>query len=138
MARVGDPVESLMAIDAVRALYVFDPDGKLVISRERGFQGTPEVLQRLARFVSQPTSSSHEVSEVVVFYRGAILFFRFLGERAVAVVANSQVTASLLRVTLEVLEHEWRAAGLQRVFPSPKGSGAGAGMLGKIFGKRRP
>jgi hypothetical protein len=131
-------MESVMAIESVRAGYVFGPDGKLIARREKGFEGTPAVLQRLGRFVSQGRISKQGVSEVVVFYRRAVLFFRFLGERAVAIVAGPQVSASLLRVTLEVLEHDWRAVGLERVFPSPKNSGAGAGILGRILGKKRP
>ncbi len=133
-----DPFERILSIESVRAAYLFGPTGDILDKRERGAQKTSLPLKRWGAIALDLASKGREISEVILFYPRFSIMCRALGERALLLVADPHAVPSLLRVTLDVVEHEWRTRGIERLFPARTGKGGRTGPLGRIFGRRRP
>ena len=151
MAAQESPLAELAATDGVRMVCVFAPDGSLLSSIPKAMENTPwiEFLQTLS---GHPCLSWPELKEMALFYPNSLVIWRRIGEnrtlsdgsshlgealyRNIFLVAEPATSLSLLRVSLDVKEHGWRALGIHRVFPSSAGKGSEGGILSKLF--RRP
>jgi hypothetical protein len=138
MGQLKDPFEKILAIESVRAAYVYGPTGELLDKRETGSKGSSFPLKRWGAIATELANKGREISEVILFYPRLSILFRSLGDRALVLVADARAVPSLLRVTVDVVEHEWRARGIERLFPTGEGGGGAAGALGRFFGRRKP
>jgi hypothetical protein len=75
------------------------------------------------------------VTEFILFYPKEILFFRVMDRRVLLLVADGKTNPSLLRVAVDIAEHEWRDKGLNKLFPMGKRDSMRSGVFRRIFGK---
>lgn len=151
MAAKESPLSELAETNGVRVVCVLGPDGRIlscVWGREEG-SGWIEFLQAWS---GHPCLSRPELKEVALFYPNSLVVWRRIegaknpGEgssqsvqgpyRHVMLVADPASSLSLLRVSLDVQEHGWRALGIEKVFPLSGEKGSEGGLLSKLF--RRP
>ncbi len=138
MGQSKDPFEKILSIESVRAMYVYGPAGDILDRRERESQKASLPLKRWGAIAEELAGKGREISELILFYAKFCILFRSLGGRALVLVADPKAVPSLLRVTVDVVEHDWRARGIERLFPTKEGGGQGGGALSRIFGRRKP
>jgi hypothetical protein len=136
MGAARDPFERILAIPSVRASYVLTRTGDVVAKRERGGPGEPQDLDRLGKLAKEMIGTGQEIAELALFYAKTLVLIRAVGPRVVVLISAPETALSLLRVTMDVVGHEWSAQGMERLFPWKKGSEEGAGRWGRLFGKR--
>jgi hypothetical protein len=112
-----DPFGKIFVLDSVLAAYVFSRSGKLIAAREERFNGVPSNLVKLGGFSRDLANAGNETSELILQYSHGMLFFRIIDGRVLVLVAGPRTVLSLLRMTVEVIEHEWRSRGVERLFP---------------------
>lgn len=133
---MDNSLNQIMNVEAVFASYVYSSSGEMITMTERGSAGDRPQPPELGKLVKHIAGYSRKLTEATLFYPRSIVLLRIIGERVLVIVADSEVNASLLRVTLDVAEHEWREEGLSRVFPMGKERKSGSARWSRIFGKR--
>lgn len=152
MAAKESPLSELAATDGVRMVCVYGPEGRLLSCLPSAKEDSPW-MEFFELWSAHPCLDRPELKEAAVFYPNSLVLWRRIDEtrnpsegqsdlgkasyRNLFLVAEPGASLSLLRVSLDVKEHGWRALGIQRVFPSSGGKGSeGGGILSKLF--RRP
>lgn len=151
MAAQESPLAELAATAGVRMVCVFAPDGRLLSSIPKAMENT-SWIEFLQAWCGHPCLSWPELKEMALFYPNSLVLWRRMGEdrtlpdgstnpgeasyRNILLVAEPAASLSLLRVSLDVKEHGWRALGIHKVFPSSAGKVSEGGILSKLF--RRP
>jgi hypothetical protein len=135
MGASRNPLQKILEIPEVRASYVFGPGGEVVARGEGAALGSPTPVGQLGALARSLDGDRSGVSEAILFYPTALFLLRCVGQYVLVVAADARAVPSLLRVTVEVLEHEWRARGLERIFPRVKEGAPGAAGWRKLFGR---
>ncbi|MGQ9859853.1 MAG: hypothetical protein ACUVS3_14380 [Thermodesulfobacteriota bacterium] len=159
MAKGEAPFSELESIRGVRLACVFGPEGELLDFIPRG-SDAEEKARALGAWAKDCCPSHPELKEVVGFYSRALVVWRKLEQKSssaqgvamgggsspmwadsqprfLLVEAEAGASASFLRVSLEVMEHNWRSLGMDRVFPIVRQGKTEGGMFSKIFRRSR-
>lgn len=159
MNHSGGPLDSLLQLEGVEGVCVLSPSGEVVMMAPKGVE-TLQLIEGLQGYASNPALSHRNLREVAAFYPGGLLLCRNLmasrvredglgldgrsviqqaeGERRLLVLwASGRANLTLLRMTLDVMEHSWVSEGIDRVFPTYPGRSSKSGFFPKLLGRRR-
>lgn len=132
---MNEPLTRIVAVENVWASYVYGPTGQLLAEMDRGLlqQGpSHHALGQLARHMA---GLGGELFETTLFYSQGILMVRLLGERVLVILADPSANLPLIRLTLDVVLHEWRQQGLDHLFPMACRRPSGKTGWRRVFGK---
>ncbi len=151
MAGKESPLADLAATDGVRMVCVLGPDGRILSSLPNAREDS-SWFGFLQTWMNHPFLSRPELKEIAIFYPRFLLLWRRIGQntdpsgeapsleeasyRNLFLVAEPATSLSLLRVSLDVKEHGWRALGVQKVFPSSGANASEGSIFSKLF--KRP